>query len=304
MNPERLKRRLKVLEEDPSNLAELGRLARDFGHSLPLATLQELRELRAECAAIRDGLDDQTPGVAFAKGLLHGLVEMAVAYDAESQSIAEREELRRFIGQGLSLRVLRELEEGPRLPRELVRVLSTSDAQISRALRDLRAVGLVDLMATAALEDQRTRPHRLTPEGRVFLKTFPAEPSGQVEAVEVSQVVEEPRPLEPLVDQVYTGTVRRVEAYGAFVEILGREGLVHTNDLAPYRVSHPSDVVKVGDEVPVKVIRIDENGRVRLSRKTAIEDFTATEEPAEQKNAAEAASPQLATAGRGSLRGR
>lgn len=199
MDLARLKRRLKVLAEDPSNSMELGRLARDLGHSLPSATLQELRELRAECATAQDSLDDHASVAAFAKGLLYGLVELTVAYEAEIQSVVEREELRRFISQGLTLRILRELESGPRPPRELVRVLSTSDAQISRALKDLRAVGLVDLIAPAALDDQRVRPHRLTSEGRIFLKTLQAEPSGQTEALEASE------PLKPPVGQAYTG---------------------------------------------------------------------------------------------------
>jgi polyribonucleotide nucleotidyltransferase len=65
--------------------------------------------------------------------------------------------------------------------------------------------------------------------------------------------------------------VRRVEAYGAFAEILpGTDGLIHISELAPYRVRETSDVVKEGDEVQVKVIDIDDTGRVRLSRKAVI----------------------------------
>ncbi|MGE0639216.1 MAG: polyribonucleotide nucleotidyltransferase [Thermoanaerobaculia bacterium] len=75
----------------------------------------------------------------------------------------------------------------------------------------------------------------------------------------------------PEIGKVYTGTVRRVEAYGAFVEILpGTDGLVHISELAPYRVRETTDVVKEGDETQVKVIDIDDTGRVRLSRKAVI----------------------------------
>jgi polyribonucleotide nucleotidyltransferase len=75
----------------------------------------------------------------------------------------------------------------------------------------------------------------------------------------------------PEVGKVYTGTVRRVEAYGAFVEIMpGTDGLVHISELAPYRVREVSDLVKEGDEMTVKVINIDEGGKVRLSRKAVI----------------------------------
>ena len=75
----------------------------------------------------------------------------------------------------------------------------------------------------------------------------------------------------PEIGKLYTGQVRRVEAYGAFVEIMpGTDGLVHISELAPYRVANVSDLVKEGDEMTVKVVSIDETGRVRLSRKAVI----------------------------------
>ena len=62
-----------------------------------------------------------------------------------------------------------------------------------------------------------------------------------------------------------------MEAYGCFVEILpGTDGLVHVSELAPYRVKEVSDIVKEGDEMTVKVIDIDDSGKVRLSRKAVI----------------------------------
>jgi polyribonucleotide nucleotidyltransferase len=71
--------------------------------------------------------------------------------------------------------------------------------------------------------------------------------------------------------QVYTGKVTRVEEYGAFVEILpGKDGLVHVSELEPRRVERVTDVCNVGDELVVKVIGIDEKGKVRLSRKQAL----------------------------------
>jgi predicted RNA-binding protein with RPS1 domain len=267
MDLERLNRRLKALAENPADLTELGRLTRDVGHALPSATLQELRELRAEVAAVRDGLEGQDTGAAFVSGLLFGLVEVAVAYEAELQAVTEREELRSLISEGIHLGLLRELGDGPRLPRELVRALATSDAQVSRALRDLRALGLVDLMAPGALGDQRTRPHRLTPEGRAFLRTLQEE-RGKDSDQEAAGEVEESAPV---LGQIYRGTVRRVEPYGAFVEILkGAEGLVHISELAPYRVREVSDVVQMGDEIPVKVIRMEPGDLMRFSRKEAI----------------------------------
>jgi polyribonucleotide nucleotidyltransferase len=71
--------------------------------------------------------------------------------------------------------------------------------------------------------------------------------------------------------EVYLGRVTRVEKYGAFVEILpGKEGLVHISRLAHERVEKTEDVVKIGDEIPVKVLGTDDRGRIDLSRKGAI----------------------------------
>ncbi len=72
------------------------------------------------------------------------------------------------------------------------------------------------------------------------------------------------------VDEVFSGKVTRILDFGAFVEILpGQEGLIHISKLAPYRVKKVSDVVKVGDVVPVKVIEIDSQGRINLSLQAA-----------------------------------
>jgi polyribonucleotide nucleotidyltransferase len=76
---------------------------------------------------------------------------------------------------------------------------------------------------------------------------------------------------EPEIGKVYKGKVRRVEPYGAFVEILpGQDGLVHISELAPYRVRETTDVVKEGDEVTVKIIAVDPTGKIKLSRKQAL----------------------------------
>ncbi|MGA7202222.1 MAG: S1 RNA-binding domain-containing protein, partial [Candidatus Cybelea sp.] len=73
------------------------------------------------------------------------------------------------------------------------------------------------------------------------------------------------------VGETYLGKVTRIIAIGAFVQILpGKEGLVHISQLAPTRVDKVEDVVKLGDEVMVKVMEIDGQGRVNLSRKALL----------------------------------
>jgi polyribonucleotide nucleotidyltransferase len=70
------------------------------------------------------------------------------------------------------------------------------------------------------------------------------------------------------VGKTYSGVVKRIMDFGAFVEILpGKEGLVHISKLSRQRVKKVTDVVKVGDRITVKVIKIDEQGRINLVRK-------------------------------------
>ena len=76
------------------------------------------------------------------------------------------------------------------------------------------------------------------------------------------------------VGEIFQGKVKKILDFGAFVEILpGQEGLIHISELAPWRVEKVEDIVKVGDTVPVKVISIDEQGRINLSLKKAKKDY-------------------------------
>ena len=74
------------------------------------------------------------------------------------------------------------------------------------------------------------------------------------------------------VGKIYVGKVKRIMNFGAFVEILpGIEGMVHISQLEHRRVNKVEDVVNIGDEVQVKVIEVDSQGRVNLSRKACME---------------------------------
>ena len=96
------------------------------------------------------------------------------------------------------------------------------------------------------------------------------------------------------VGRIYTGTVRRLVDFGAFVEILpGKEGLVRTSQLADYQVNRPEDVVSVGDEITVMVIEVDPQGRINLSRRAALSG--------EMPSAAEMESDRGGRGGRGGM---
>jgi polyribonucleotide nucleotidyltransferase len=102
-------------------------------------------------------------------------------------------------------------------------------------------------------------------DGRVFIMHMSYE--AIAEAVQlIEDIVREVE-----IGTIYTGKVTRVEKFGCFVEIFpGAEGLVHISQLDTERVEKVEDVVKLGDEIIVKVTEIDDRGRVNLSRKAAI----------------------------------
>ncbi|WP_416731537.1 polyribonucleotide nucleotidyltransferase [Fictibacillus sp. JL2B1089] len=81
------------------------------------------------------------------------------------------------------------------------------------------------------------------------------------------------------VGEYYMGKVKRIEKFGAFIELFsGKDGLVHISELAEERVGKVEDVVKLGDEIMVKVMEIDNQGRVNLSRKVVLKEEKAKNE--------------------------
>ena len=99
---------------------------------------------------------------------------------------------------------------------------------------------------------------------------------------------------EPEVGMIYDGTVVKVMDFGAFVNFFGvKDGLVHISQLAPRRVNKVTDVVKEGDKVKVKLLGIDERGKVRLSMKV-VDQITGEDLEAKQKAEASAEQPQAA----------
>ena len=86
------------------------------------------------------------------------------------------------------------------------------------------------------------------------------------------------------VGEIYLGKVTKIMNFGAFVEVLnGKEGLVHISQLAKERVNKVEDVVKVGDEILVKVMEIDPQGRINLSRKVLLKDEPKEETKTEEE---------------------
>jgi polyribonucleotide nucleotidyltransferase len=106
-------------------------------------------------------------------------------------------------------------------------------------------------------------------DGRVFIASHNAMAREQALAM-IRDLTDE---IE--IGKIYRGKVVRLMTFGAFVEILPKkEGLVRIGQLAEHHVDKVEDVVKVGDEIMVKVIEIDDRGRINLSRKEAIRELT------------------------------
>lgn len=102
-------------------------------------------------------------------------------------------------------------------------------------------------------------------DGRVFIASSNSEMNEKARSI-IEGIVRE-----VVVGEIYLGTVRRIEKFGAFVEILpGKDGLVHISQLSTERVAKVEDVVKIGDQITVKVTEIDAQGRVNLSRKVLL----------------------------------
>lgn len=97
--------------------------------------------------------------------------------------------------------------------------------------------------------------------------------SADAEMIQKAIKIIEDLTKEVKVGEVYLGKVVRIEKFGAFVNLIkGKDGLVHISQLANERVANVEDVVKLGDEILVKVTEIDKQGRVNLSRKAMLAD--------------------------------
>ncbi|RJE86800.1 polyribonucleotide nucleotidyltransferase [Paenibacillus sp. 1011MAR3C5] len=109
-------------------------------------------------------------------------------------------------------------------------------------------------------------------DGMVFIASSNEEMNQKAKAI-IEGIVKE-----VVIGEIYLGTVKRIEKFGVFVEILpNKDGLVHISQLSTDRVAKCEDVVKIGDQITVKVTEIDQQGRINLSRKAIL----TAEEPAQ-----------------------
>jgi len=126
-------------------------------------------------------------------------------------------------------------------------------------------------------------------DGRVFIAAVDQE--GGQRAIDMIKGLTD----EVEIGRIYRGKVVRMMPFGMFVEILpNQDGLVHVSKLTDHRVERPEEVANVGDEIVVKAVERDSQGRLNLSRQAAIEDLTARGEPIDEKIDPEAMAAALA----------
>ena len=181
--------------------------------------------------------------------------------------------------QGLTRKILEDALEQARKARlhilnAMLEVLPTHRSDISRyAPRIVTVQVKVDRIRDIigpggkmirAITEQSGAQINVDDSGRVSIS------SSSMESIDKARRLIEGLTAEAEIGAYYQGMVTRVADFGAFVEILpGTDGLVHISELENHRVNNVSDVLHEGDEVVVKVLNIDQTGRIRLSRKAA-----------------------------------
>jgi polyribonucleotide nucleotidyltransferase len=131
------------------------------------------------------------------------------------------------------------------------------------------------------IQDETGAKIDIDEEGIVHISS--SSPEGMDRAVNAVRALTE----EVEVGKIYTGVVRRLVDFGAFVEILpGKEGLVRTANLSDHFVSRPEEEVQAGDEINVMVIEVDQQGRINLSRRAALSGEMPTAEELEAERQA------------------
>ncbi|AIC94787.1 MULTISPECIES: polyribonucleotide nucleotidyltransferase [Shouchella] len=119
-------------------------------------------------------------------------------------------------------------------------------------------------------------------DGTVYISSLDAEMNRKAKQI-IEDLVREVE-----VGKTYTGKVKRIEKFGAFLEIFkGKDGLLHISQIAEERVNKVEDILKLGDELDVRVTEIDNQGRVNLSRKVLLKEQREKEEKAQEEQSNE-----------------
>ncbi len=118
-----------------------------------------------------------------------------------------------------------------------------------------------------ALQEETGTVINIDDDGTVLISSEESD-GGEIARQRIEGIIEDAE-----IGKIYTGVVRRITNFGAFVEILpGKDGMVHISEMDTKRIGKIEDVANVGDELTVKVINIDQQGKIKLSRKAVLQD--------------------------------
>ncbi len=211
------------------------------------------------------GLEDHLGDMDFkVAGTAKGVT--AIQMDIKIDGI-DREILRSALAQAREgrMHILGKMEEAIKAPREELSPYAPRMFRMQIYPDKIREViGSGGKVINKIIEDTGVKID-IEDDGRIFIAAV--EPGAGEKAMQIiSDIVKEVE-----VGEVYEGKVTRIMKFGAFVELIkGKEGLVHISQLENHRVNKVEDVVKVGDKIKVKVIEIDDQGRINLSRKVLL----------------------------------
>ena len=183
---------------------------------------------------------------------------------------------------GIPLNVMAETVEKARIARmhilgEMAKVIATPRSDISKYAPRIETIKINPEKIGALIGPGGKNIKRLVEESGCEINIeddgtvniFSVSPEGMKIAKEAITGMT----AEAEIGKIYRGKVVTIKDFGAFVEFLpGKDGLVHISELANFRVKQTEDIVKMGDEIWVKCLGVDEKGRVKLSRKAAMAD--------------------------------
>ncbi|TSC96190.1 MAG: polyribonucleotide nucleotidyltransferase Pnp [Parcubacteria group bacterium Athens1014_10] len=236
------------------------------GIAMGLASIEENKEIKSyKIFTDLQDLEDSNGGMDFkVAGTKDGIT--AIQMDTKTNGLTDEiVEKTIFQAKEARLKILEAMSEAIGEPRAELSPYAPRVITLKinpEKIRDV--IGPGGKMINEIIEKTGVASIDIEQDGTVFISSLSS--SGIDKAVEwVENLTKEAK-----IGEIFQGRVVKIMDFGAFVEILPKqEGLVHISELAPYRVAKVEDIVKEGEIIPVKVIRIDEQGKISLSLKQA-----------------------------------
>ncbi len=164
------------------------------------------------------------------------------------------------------LHILAKMREAIAAPREQISPHAPKITQISIPVDKIREVIGPGGKIVRGIQEESGAKIEIEDDGTVNVIAVDSA-SAEIALARIREVIAEPE-----VGAVYEGEVRTIEPFGAFVQILpGKDGLLHISEIAHGRIDKVEDVLKIGDIVRVKVLEVQDNGKVRLSRRALLD---------------------------------